>query len=68
MKTSKFHYKILEKKWEVTSFCMKCNSWVHKKCSGVQKCLSKAVDFMCRNYSGIAGDVEGDGDVTLDSD
>ena len=41
---------------------------MHKKCSEIQKCLSKAVDFKCRKCSGSTGDAENDGDVTLDGD
>ena len=31
--------------------CIKCNSWVHKKCSEKQKCSSKVVNFVCRNMT-----------------
>ena len=34
----------------------------------MQKCLSKAVDLVCRNCSGVIGDVEDGEDMTLDGD
>ena len=33
--------------------CIKCVCLVHKRCFGVQKCLSMAVDFVYRKYSGF---------------
>ena len=46
----------------------KCNCWVHKRCSGTRKCLSKAVDFGCRIYSDFKGSTQADKEVTLDDD
>ena len=48
--------------------CIKCNSWVHKRFSGIQKCLTKAVVFVSRKSSGVTGNAEDDGDVTQDGD
>ena len=39
------------------NLCIECNSWVHTKCSGIQKCLCKTVNFVCRKYTdGIIGE------------
>ena len=38
---------------ETSILCIKCVCLVHKRCFGVQKCLSMAVDFVYRKYSGF---------------
>ena len=40
----------------------------HGRCSGIRKCLSKAVDFECKKCSGSKSSTYADEEVTLDDD
>ena len=58
MKTSKFPCSVCKRGVRRNSiFCIKCNSWVHKRCSDIWKCITKAVDFkyiICSGFTGNA--------------
>ena len=61
MENSKFPWSICRRGVGSNSIlCIECNSWVHKKCDKIQKCFSKAVDFVCRQCSGSTNNGEND--------
>ena len=36
---------------KIPFLCIKCNSLVHRKCSGIRKCLTKVVCRKCSNFT-----------------
>ena len=69
MKASKFACSVSKTGVERNSIlCIKCNCWVHKRCSGIRKCLTKIVDFERRKCSGFTDSTKADEEVTKDGD